>query len=199
MADIARLKITLNDVKPRVLRRIEVPLDVRLDDLHLVFQIAMGWENYHLWEFRAGDISWGVPDPDDPYPGDPLPAKKARLAELLDAAGKTFHYAYDFGDGWEHSVVVEAVGPAAAATAYPRLIAAEGACPPEDVGGPWGYDEYLKAIRNPRNKRHAEMIEWRGVGFDPSAVDADTINKGLSALAKRPARRKAKPKAKQRS
>src|SRR6266508_3806989 len=98
MADIARLKITLDCVKPLVLRRIEVPIKIRLDHLHLAFQIAIGWENYHLFEFRAGDTSWGIPDPDDVLPDDPLPAKKATLATLLDEAGTSFQYAYDFGD-----------------------------------------------------------------------------------------------------
>ena len=196
MSDIARLKITLDHVKPPVLRRIEVPIAIRLDDLHLVFQVAVGWENCHLFEFRVGDTSWGIPDPDEVLPDDPLPAKNTTLAVLLDAAGTSFQYAYDFGDGWEHTVTLEAIGPAAAETTYPRLVAAEGRCPPEDVGGPWGYDEYLKAIRNPRHKRHAEMVQWRGPGFDPAVVDTHAIGRELAAFAKRLSRRKTKPRAK---
>jgi hypothetical protein len=198
MADIARLKITLDGVKPKVLRRIEVPLDIKLDVLHLAFQIAIGWENYHFFEFRAGDMAWGIADPHGSLLYDPLPAKKATLAKLLDEAGTTFQYAYDFGDGWQHTVTLEAIGPVAEGAAYPLLIAAEGRCPPEDVGRPWGYDEYLKAIGNRRHARHAEMIEWRGPGFDPAVVDVEAIEEQFADLAKRLARRKSPAKKRQR-
>ena len=99
---IARLKITLDDVKPAVLRRIEVPLTIRLDRLHLVLQAAMGWTNSHLYEIRARDVGWGVPDPD--WGEGPLDARKARLLDILEDTGaKTLQYLYDFSDGWEHT------------------------------------------------------------------------------------------------
>jgi hypothetical protein len=197
LADIARLKITLDDVTPRVLRVIEVPFDIRLDDLHLAFQIALGWENYHLYEFRIPGAAWGIPDPDGHARGDPFAANRATLAKLLSKAGEeTFQYAYDFGDGWEHSVLVEASAPADEGVTYPRLVTAEGRCPPEDVGGPWGYGEYLEAISNRRHARHKEWVRWRGPGFDPAIVDVASIDEGLAALAKRLARRKAKAKVK---
>ena len=100
---IARLKITLDDVKPTVLRWIDVPLTIRLDRLHLAIQAAMGWTNTHLYEIRAGDVGWGDPDPDG---GDgPLDARKARLIDVLEDVGtKTLRYLYDFGDGWEHTI-----------------------------------------------------------------------------------------------
>lgn len=124
-----------------MLRRVEVPLEIRLDDLHLIMQVAVGWENYHLYEFRVGRAAWGIPDPDIRgfSPSGPRSARKGTLADLLAAPrSRTFKYLYDFGDGWEHSVKVEAVVEAVPDVAYPRLIAAEGACPPEDVGRPWG-------------------------------------------------------------
>ena len=103
---IARLKITLDDVKPQVLRRIEVPLAIRLDRLHLVLQAALGWTNSHLYELRAGDVGWGIPDPD--FGDGPLDARKARLIDVLEDLGsKTLHYLYDFGDGWEHTIKIE--------------------------------------------------------------------------------------------
>jgi hypothetical protein len=188
MTKIARLKITLDDVQPAVVRRVAVPADIRLDDLHLVFQIAMPWENYHLYEFRAGGIAWGIPDPDVRgfSPTEPRPASKATLADLLaEAGGQRFAYEYDFGDGWEHSVEVDAIVAPAPDVAYPRLIGAEGRCPPEDVGGPRGYARYLEAIADPKHERHEELIAWRGPGFDPAAVDEAAIRRGLAGLAKR--------------
>ena len=98
---IAQLKITLDDVKPAVLRRVEVPFDIRLDRLHLTIQAAMGWTNSHLYELRAGDIGWSTPYPDADWAGDFLDARKARLSDVLEDIGtKTLAYLYDFGDGW---------------------------------------------------------------------------------------------------
>jgi hypothetical protein len=92
---VARLKITLDDVKPLVLRRIEVPLNIRLDRLHLTIQAALGWTNTHLYEIRARDVGWGIPDPD--WGGEPLDASKARLGDVIEDVGtKTLRYLYDF-------------------------------------------------------------------------------------------------------
>jgi hypothetical protein len=105
-ASIAHLKIKLDEVKPAVVRRVEVPLTIRLDRLHLVLQAAMGWTNSHLYEIRARDIGWGVPDPD--FGDGPLDARKARLGDVLEDAGvRSLKYLYDFGDGWEHSIRIE--------------------------------------------------------------------------------------------
>src|SRR5437763_200261 len=94
LPDIARLRITLDHVTPRVLRVIEVPLGIRLADLHLAFQIALGWENYHLYEFRIPGAAWGIPDPDGHVRGDPFSARTATLAKLLAKAGEnSFRYA----------------------------------------------------------------------------------------------------------
>lgn len=186
MTEIARLIIVLDEVEPSVTRQVEVPKSMRLDDLHLVFQIALGWENHHLYEFRVGRVAWGIPDPDGDFMGPgPRPAAEATLADLMAVgAGKRFSYLYDFGDGWQHSVEVEAITEARADIAYPRLVAAEGRCPPEDVGGPVGYAEYLAAVADPSHEDHADMIEWRGSGFDPTVVDEAAIRKGLAKLAK---------------
>ena len=182
-ASIARLLVTLDGVKPPVRRRVEVPLTIRLDRLHLVLQAAMGWTNSHLYEIRARDVGWGLPDPD--FGDGPLDAKKARLADVLEDAGtKTLKYLYDFGDGWEHTVKVERIADAAPSTAYPVLIEATGRCPPEDVGGSWGYAEFLDAIADPAHENHAEMKEWVGEPFDPKTVDVEALAEDVAALAK---------------
>ena len=184
---IAQLAITLDTVKPPVRRRIEVPLAIRLDRLHRVFQIVMGWEDYHLYEFRIGrDIAYGVADRDWDFPDrararrtrQPWPTCSARPATRRSSTSTT-------------SVKIGAHGQAEALavpepqTTYPRLLAAKGHCPPEDVGGPWGYAEYLAAIADPKHERHAEMVDWRGPEFDPSAVDEASIQKQLDRLAPR--------------
>ena len=136
-ATIAHLRIKLDDVEPAVVRRLEVPLTIRLDRLHLVLQAAMGWTNSHLYEIRARDVGWGMPDPD--FGDGPLDAAKARLVDVLeDVGGRSLKYLYDFGDGWEHSIRIERIADALPGIVYPRLIEATGRCPPEDVGGPWG-------------------------------------------------------------
>ena len=155
-AAIARLKITLDNVKPLVMRRPKVPLSIRLDRLHLAIQAAMGWSNSHLYEIRAKDAGWGAPDPD--LHDGPLDARKARLLDVLEDAGtKTLKYLYDFGDGWEHTIKIERLIDPLPGIIYPRLIEAAGHCPPEDVGGPWGYAEFLEAISDPGHDRHAEF------------------------------------------
>ncbi len=178
---IARLKITLDDVKPAVLRRIEVPLTLRLDRLHLAIQAAMGWTNSHLYEILADGVGWGMIDPDG---GDgPLDARKARLIDALEDT-KKLRYLYDFGDGWEHTIKVERLIDPEPGVLYPRLIEVTGRCPPEDVGGPWGYAELLDAIHDPKHERHAELKEWIADDFDPNAVDAQRLTEEVAELAK---------------
>jgi len=125
-AIIARLKITLDDMEPAVIRCVETPFDITLDRLHLLIQAAMGWTNSHFYELRAGNVGWGMPDPD--WPDGPLDARKARLADVVEDVGtKTLRYIYDFGDGWEHTIKIERLGDPTPGVAYPRLIEAPGA------------------------------------------------------------------------
>ena len=181
---IAQLKITLDDVKPTVLRRIEVPFDIRLDRLHLTIQAAMGWTNSHLYEIRAGDVGWSTPNPDADWAGDFIDARKARLGDVLEDIGtKKLVYLYDFGDGWEHTIYVERLVDPEPGVLYPRLIAVSGRCPPEDCGGPFGYADLLEAIKDPLHERHSELTEWIGDEFDPEADDAKYLTAGVVALA----------------
>jgi Plasmid pRiA4b ORF-3-like protein len=183
---IARLKITLDDVEPTVLRRVDVPFDIRLDRLHLTIQAAMGWTNSHLYELRAGDVGWSTPYPDADWPGDFLDARKARLNDILEDIGtKKLIYIYDFGDGWRHTIKVERLANPAPGALYPRLIEVSGRCPPEDCGGPWGYAEMLEAIADPKHQRHAELTEWIGDDFDPHADQAEWLTAEVDALARK--------------
>ncbi|MEO0823813.1 MAG: plasmid pRiA4b ORF-3 family protein [Pseudomonadota bacterium] len=191
---IARLKITLADVEPKVVRRIDVPLGIRLDRLHQVLQAAMPWTDSHLYEFTAGGTGWGMPDPDGLY-GGPLPAPKSTLKDVLEDTGaKTIHYIYDYGDHWDHVIKVERIGEADPMLLYPFLIAATGRCPPEDIGGSTGYAELLEAIADPDHEEHESMLRWAGGNFDPEAAPVQEIDAALERLAKRWAPKPRKPK-----
>jgi hypothetical protein len=139
---------------------------------------------FRLYEFRARDVGRGVPDPD--FGDGPLDARKARLGDVLEDVGLgSIKYLYDFGDGWEHSVRIERVTEAEPGAVYPRLIEAAGCCPPEDIGGPWGYNEFLVAITDPNHERHAGLVEWSGGYFDPNAVDVDRHARAVEAFGRR--------------
>ncbi len=188
---IARLKITLDNVEPVVLRRIEAPLSIPLDRLHLAIQAAMGWTNSHLYEISVKEARWSDPGPEWGR-GGPHNARKTCLGDVLDGFGtKTLRYLYDFGDDWQHTIKVERLVEPEPGVLYPRLIEAVGQCPPEDVGGPWGYAELLEAIGNPDHERHDEFREWIGGGFNPKDIDADALAEELAALAKRWSRKPA--------
>jgi len=176
--NIYQIKVTLKHSKPPIWRRIELARDTRLDQLHLILQDVMGWENYHLHQFVVGGgIFYGEPSPDDW--AEILDENEFRLDQLVSEAGDKFVYEYDFGDNWEHDVLLEKILPAEANITYPRCIKGKRACPPEDVGGIWGYDDYVAAITDPTHPRHEDMIEWRGDDFDPAAFDLAEINEAL--------------------
>jgi hypothetical protein len=183
-ATIAHLWVKLDDVESAVVRRLEVPLTIRLDRLHLVLQAAIGWTNSHLYEIRARDVGWGMPDPN--FGDGPLDAAKARLVDALEyVGGRSLKYLYDFGDGWEHSIRIERITDAVPGITYPRLAEATGRCPPEDVGGPWGYREFLDAIADPDHEEHDERLQWIGSNFDPADTDADALAQAVHNLAKK--------------
>src|SRR5215475_4889662 len=178
MAEIALIRIEIDDVTPAVIRRIEVPVTIRLDDLHFVLQIAIGWQNCHPFEFRVGETAWGLIDRDDPE-SSPLPAEGATLADVLKLA-RTFRYDYVFGEDWAHTVELEEIVPAAVDASYPSLVEAQGRCPPADIGGPDGYGLFLEAIADPGHLHHAGMIDWDDPDFDPQVVDAAAIRANLA-------------------
>jgi hypothetical protein len=193
VVSIARLKITLDDVEPKVVRRLEVPFSIRLDRLHQTLQAALGWTDTHLFEIRARDVGWGIPDPD--WGDGPLDARKATLASIVEDTGaRTLRYLYDFGDGWEHTIKIERLFDPLPGDSYPRLIEASGRCPPEDVGGPWGYAEFLEALADPEHEQHTDMRRWFGEDFDPRQVQSDHLAERVEKLARKWARKPASRK-----
>ena len=180
--NIVELKITLEDIEPEVKRTLLVPLNIRLDRLHLTIQEAMGWYNCHLYMFMAAEASWGVPDPD--YGGDDLPANKTTLARLIEDTGiRTLEYVYDFGDNWEHRIRIGKVRESKPDELYPKLTAATGRCPPEDVGSVPGYEEFLEALADPKHPEHERMKEWYGRDFDPHDPETKDLKIAVQTLA----------------
>jgi len=171
---IYQLKVTLRDSHPAIWRRIQVADTILLPHLHGILQLAMGWTNSHLHSFRVGKTIYAEPSPDDFYPVTDY--RTVRLNEIAPAVKDCFVYLYDFGDSWEHDVVVEEILQAEKGTRYPRCLDGQRACPPEDVGGVGGYADFVKAIRSPRHPEHAEMLAWVGGAFDPDTFDLRGVN-----------------------
>jgi hypothetical protein len=182
LPDIYQLKVTLNDSKPPIWRRIVVPENITLSLLHEILQIVMGWENYHLHMFKIAGQIYGDPEDDEMGMMGTKNETRYRLSQLNLHEKAKFYYEYDFGDGWEHTILVEKILPAEKGSRDPLCITGKGACPPEDVGGIWGYADILQAIANPEHPEHDESLEWLGKDFDPEEFDLDAVNETLQTI-----------------
>lgn len=181
---IARLRIRLEDIEPEVWRVIEVPVTAHLQAVHDAIQAAMGWENYHLFEFEVGEQRYGIPDPDGMIEGVKA-ARNVKLAALIARGVREMSYTYDYGDDWRHRVTIEAVEPGAENEAYPRLVDGARRCPPEDVGGPPGYEYFLEAISDPAHEEHADLLRWCGGAYDPADMNKRALKWRIDRLAVR--------------
>jgi hypothetical protein len=178
---IYQLKVSLKGAKPPIWRRIQVYSNTRLSKLHSFIQATMGWEDYHLHGFRADDVNYGIPDPDF-GDEDIIDEGTVTLDQVLTQPKQKMMYDYDFGDDWQHDILLEKILPLKPDGNYPRCVTGKRACPPEDCGGIWGYYEFLEAIRDPDHPEHEDMLEWAGGDFDPEAFDRDEVNDSLQAL-----------------
>ena len=185
---IARLTVTLMETKPAVWRQIEVPAGSTFAQLHAIFITTMGWEDYHLHELGFGDRLVGgaeLNDGDGPAVED---ERELTLADALAEGHRKLIYTYDFGDEWRHQVRVDAVEDAAEGVFYPRCLDGARACPPEDVGGAYGYAIFLEAIADPRHPEHEDRTLWceevyGSDAFDADAFDAETVSRLLRIVA----------------
>lgn len=185
---VYQLKVLLKGVRPPVWRRIHVPGNITLNQLHEILQEAMGWSNYHLHLFETAVRTFTAPGMDENW--DDVGSKdeddtQVELREVVTRVGQKLRYVYDFGDGWEHEIKVEKILPPDAKVRYPICLAGQRACPPEDCGGPWGYHELLEALRDPHHKQHEELTEWVGGGFDREAFHLREINNRLQGMLRR--------------
>jgi hypothetical protein len=182
--DIYQLKVTLLDTRPPIWRRLLVPSGFALEDLHSVIQAAMGWDDSHMHEFRIGQKRFGKSDPSDRLMGmDPINSERTtRLYMVLGRVRAKATYTYDFGDSWEHAIVVEKVLPPEPGVHYPVCVDGKLQGPPEDCGGVPGYYNLLEAIHDPKHPEHEDLLDWVGGEFDPDAFSVEEVNRRLAAI-----------------
>jgi Plasmid pRiA4b ORF-3-like protein len=175
-ASLFQLKITLHYLHPPIWRRVLVPDTITLRRLHTVIQSVMDWGGGHLHEFRLPARGFGPPLRRFGHEGEDENA--TLLRDVLARKGRTLHYEYDFGDGWLHAIKLEKILPMEPGGRYPVCVAGARACPPDDCGGPPGYDQLVEAVANPSAPDNARLLAWCGQ-WDPEAFDLETVNRRL--------------------
>lgn len=178
---IYQLKITLLGIKPPIWRRIQVK-DCTLDELHEHIQTAMGWTNSHMHQFHIGERRCGNLQlfEEDMEEFDMMDSTTTKLSDIFPASDKGSYiiYEYDFGDGWEHQILFEGIVPPEKRKKYPACVDGARACPPEDVGGVWGYEDFAQAITDPNHEQHQYFLEWSGP-FNPEKFSAEKATRNM--------------------
>lgn len=179
-----QLKISLQGIKPLIWRRIIVNEDFLLPDLHDVIQTVMPWTDSHLHQFKKGNQCYGIPSEDDW--GVVNDYSDMTISDLLHKENDKLVYEYDFGDGWEHDIVLEKIlSEGSKNTPCVQYVTGKNACPPEDCGGCWGYMRILKVLQNPQDEEYESMRDWMGLEegdeWDPSDIgfDKEDVNDEL--------------------
>ena len=185
---VYQIKVTLKGSKPPIWRRMQITSDTTLVQFHRIVQCVMGWEGSHLYQFVIGGIAYG--DPGMVGEWDIEDARTVTLAALVRGEKSKFLYEYDFGDSWEHELLVEKILPLDEGQRYPVCLTGKRACPPEDCGGVWGYASFLDALHDPKHPEHEEMREWIGDEFDPEVFALDEVNVALQRLTPSEVRRR---------
>jgi len=175
--EIYQLKVTLGGFDRPIWRRLLVPGDTTLGDLHWILQLGLGWTHSHLHLFESDDERYSDPSFDlDEAPDEFRDEFRATLDRVVGGEGARFLYEYDFGDSWRHEIEVEKVLPADKGETYPKLVSGERACPPEDCGGVGGYANFLEEIGDENHPEHERSLEWVGGYFDPERCDVEGVN-----------------------
>jgi hypothetical protein len=184
-----QVTITIADIKPAIWRRLLLPEDLNFAQLHEVIQAAFGWTDSHLHHFIVGGLVVGAPEFDEGGLNrhQTLDASKIFLRDLVTAdLDKTkILYEYDFGDSWRHWIAFDSQAPEEPGNSYPQVVDGRRCAPPEDVGGPPGYQRFLEAWRNPKHKEHKAMRDWASRAFDPEAFDRDKAQKAVKSALRR--------------
>jgi len=178
--NIYQFIVMVNEIEPTIWRRILVPKDYSFWDLHVAIQDAMGWQDQHLHLFifkeHGEEIEIGIPDNGD-FRDNPdiLPGWDTPIAEYFHRPGVVCNYLYDFGDGWEHKVVLEDTLSQKEDQKYPKCIDGARACPPEDCGGVPGYCHLLEVLADRRHEEHKEMTHWLGGKYSPEDFSPENV------------------------
>jgi hypothetical protein len=181
---IYQLHISLKGLKPPIWRRVLVSSDTTLRKLHAIIQEVMPWGDSHLYAFEIYGEQYGEPFDDGfaPMKSD----ERVKLSQVLTNKKDTIEYTYDFGDSWEHKIVLEDILEVDPSIAYPICIAGKKQCPPDDCGGIWGFENLVEILNNPEHPEHKDMAEWFGDDtFDVHEFDLDEINDRLKPLQKK--------------
>jgi hypothetical protein len=179
---VYQLKVTLDGIKPSIWRRIQVRGDITLFKLHKILQVVMGWQDYHLHQFVIDGECYSVISIEADMQGDDFKdEKRFKLSRIIPGEKFKFTYEYDFGDGWDHTILVEKILRPAEELKAPVCLDGKRSAPPEDCGGKGGYHDVLKALKNPSHPDNAELMEWLDK-YDPEYFDADKVNERLAKI-----------------
>jgi hypothetical protein len=184
-AQIVTLHVQLRGIEPAIWRRVRVPADFTLRRVHDVIQATFDWLDYHLHEFNVAGRRYGMPEVEGDDWGAPKLAssKNVRLSKVLEWGVERFVYVYDFGDDWVHDVTVEEVGQPAAGVEYPVLVDGARRAPPEDVGGPPGFFQFVEAMLDECHPDHDRMFAWYGwEPFVPDDIERDLVEVQLERI-----------------
>lgn len=177
---IYQIQISLKDFQPKIWRRAFIPSDLLLSDVHKIIQTCMGWTNSHLHQFIKNDVIFTHKSPELDYDDTiQVDYKNIKLSDLLKKEKERIIYEYDFGDGWEHDIILEKILAFDKDTRYPVCLDGEMNCPPEDCGGAFGYSDLLDILKNPDHEEYESYIEWLGGEFDPEYFDKKKVNELL--------------------
>ncbi len=176
-----QIKIDLKDSKPKIWRRVLIPSDMKLSDFHEVIQITMGWTNSHLHQFIKDRVYYTVKMKDDDLwdEMENVDYKRMKVSDLLKFEKEKIMYEYDYGDSWNHDIILEKILPFDKEQELPVCIKGKMNCPPEDCGGIWGYMQMLEILSRPDHKEYKDYLAWLGGEFDPEYFDLDDINEML--------------------
>jgi len=183
--NIAVLRVELQNIEPLIWRRVAVRTAMNLTEVHGVVQAAMGWLNSHMWELHVNGRKYAMNLPDEPDWNERFEnAEAVSLATLLASGERQMEYIYDIGDYWEHFIIVERTTAPLPDVSYPQFLGGERRCPPEDCGGPFGYNEFLRKIASKQSKTRKAALNWYGGQYDPDDIDEKKIVAALNVIGK---------------
>lgn len=178
---IYQLKITLLEIHPPIWRRIQVPSTLLLCCLHDALQAVLGWKDSHLHQFEKDGKYWGEPQYYEDEDLDVVADRDVTIGKVLEAEGESLTYVYDFGDNWQHEIMLETIIPTNAILKTPICLDGERRCPPEDVGGASGYEEFLEVIVDPTHEEYEHYLGWAG-GHFVDEFDVKAVNTTLGRM-----------------